>query len=392
VDDESGDYHSHKLHFTSGSNKLVYSYVERVKLGMQSRMEAPTYTGEERKHSDTYEIVKYTERSITIKGSDVVIEFEFTSQDELLAICNSRYSSPKVEGRYRRAVRRTTPPATNSGDSDDADLRGVFLGGWAKKQGDKDIDCTVEFTENTVTMTFKVTDGRLRKEMPSIKPVVCKYKSEDNRISITDPKGHQEWFVVDFVSGREMVLALDRKNDTRTVIPDDGMVETLSGRWTRTSRPAGRLPVSASITAAKLQVNRIEDKLKIAEAKQQGIRKERDDIAAKLREMGESADELKGNRRARGMAESYAKLTAEDEGLDSVLATIDTQLLKARSLVRKMELEQVGISDDEMKSLSVQLREIEARTDTTPRPITPLDTDAALRAAFGNKKMNDKKR
>jgi hypothetical protein len=390
VDDESGDYHSHKLHFTSGSNKLVYSYVERVKLGMQSRMEAPTYTGEERKHSDTYEIVKYTERSITIKGSDVVIEFEFATPDEFLAICDSKYSSPKVQGRYRRSVPRAPAPATNSGDSDDADLRGVFLGVWAKKSAGGEFDCTLEFTENTATMTWKERGGHARQN--PLGNVVSKYSSEGTRITITDPGGQRETFVVDFVSGREMVFALDRKDDTRRHIPDDGMVKMFCGKWTRTSRPAGRLPASASIIAAKLDVGRIEEKLKIAEAKQQGIRKERDDIGAKLREMGENADELKGNLRARGMAESYAKLTAEDEGLDSVLATIDAQLLKARSLVRKMELEQAGISDDEIRSLSRQLREIEARTDTTPRPVTPLDTDAALKAAFAKKKPSDKKR
>jgi hypothetical protein len=362
-----------KVYFTSGSNKLVFHHYGDT----------------------TYDIQSFTDRSITIKAplGKTVIEFEFVSDDEFMAVYQSEWHTPpEIKGRFRRAVPRTPPPAATAGDSDDADLRGVFLGGWAKKQGDKDIDYNLEFTENTVTMTFKTTDGRLPKRLPSLKPVVCNYKSEGNRVSITDPKGHQEWFVVDFVSGREMVFALDRKDDTRTFIPDDGMVETLSGRWTRTSRPAGRLPASASITAAKLDVARIEEKLKIAEAKQQGIRKERNDVTSKLRDLGESADEVKGNPRARSLAESYATLTAEDEGLDSLLATIDTQLLKARSIVRKMELEQAGISDDEMKSLSRQLREIEARTDTTPRPITPLDADAALKAAFGNKKPSDKKR
>ena len=106
-------------------------------------------------------------------------------------------------------------------------------------------------------------------------------------------------------------------------------------------------------------------------------------MVAKLREIGiESATDLKKNPRGQRMAENLAKLSAEIDGMDSQLATIDTELLKARSIVRRMEREQAGISDDEMRQLSQQLQEAEARTDTAPRPITPLDVDAAVEAAF----------
>jgi hypothetical protein len=72
--------------------------------------------------------------------------------------------------------------------------------------------------------------------------------------------------------------------------------------------------------------------------------------------------------------------------MDSQLASIDTELLKARSIVRRMEREQAGISDDEMRQLSEQLREAESKTDAAPRSITPLDVDAALEAALKGKK------
>ena len=106
-------------------------------------------------------------------------------------------------------------------------------------------------------------------------------------------------------------------------------------------------------------------------------------MAGKLSELGvESAADLKRNPRALRMGENLAKLAAEIEGMDSQLATIDTELLKARSIARRIEGEQAGISDDEMRQLSAQLRDAEARTDAAPTPITPLDVDAAVEAAL----------
>lgn len=112
-----------------------------------------------------------------------------------------------------------------------------------------------------------------------------------------------------------------------------------------------------------------------------------DELVAKLRELGiESAADLKKSPRGQRLAENLAKIAAEIEGMDSQLASIDTELLKARSIVRRMEREQAGISDDEMRTLSQQLREVEARTDAAPRPINPLDVGAALEAALKGKK------
>ncbi len=251
------------LYFTSGTNKLVYSFTERVKLPMQSRLDPPIYTGEVRKRSDTYEIESFGERSLKMKKTplaQVLIEFEFVSDDEFIAIYKCEWNQPpKVHGRFRRIVPRTPPPAP-------------------------------------------ATD--------------------------TSP-----------------------------------------------------------IAVAKQQVSRIQEKLLKVESLQREAQKERDEMVAKLREMGiGSAADLKAKPRGQRMAENLAKIAAEIEGMDLQLATIDTELLKARSIVRRMEREEAGISDDEMRDLSRQLREAEARTDSAPRTITPLDVDAALEAGLKGKK------
>ena len=253
--------------FTNGSNKLVYSHTEKVKLPMQSRLDPPVYTGEVRKNVQTYEIESFGDSSITMKKYGlgvVVVEFEFPSDNEFFAIYKCEWDTPpKLKGRFRRAVTRT--PAT--------------------------------------------------------------------------------------------------------------------------------APDTSPIAQAKQRVQRIEEKVIKVESLQRQAQQERDEMVAKLREIGiESATDLKKNPRGQRMAENLAKLSAEIDGMDSQLATIDTELLKARSIVRRMEREQAGISDDEMRQLSQQLREAEARTDTAPRPITPLDVDAAVEAALKGRKSSPREK
>ena len=61
---------------------------------------------------------------------------------------------------------------------------------------------------------------------------------------------------------------------------------------------------------------------------------------------------------------------------------IDGEILKAKSLVRRMEQEQAGLSEDEMRNLALHLREAEERTDVPSLPITPIDVDAAVENAL----------
>ena len=65
------------------------------------------------------------------------------------------------------------------------------------------------------------------------------------------------------------------------------------------------------------------------------------------------------------------------------MAVMDTELLKGKSLVRRMEQEQAVLSEEEMRNLAVQLREVEERTDgAASTPTTPLDVDAAVEKAL----------
>lgn len=191
---------------------------------------------------------------------------------------------------------------------------------------------------------------------------------------------------IEFVSDNEIMVIYPEVSNVRPVI---------KGRFRRTIPlpPKSPPPDTSPIAVAKQQVSRIEQKLLKVETLQRQAQQERDEMVAKLREMGiESATDLKMKPRGQRMAENLGKLAAEIEGMDSQLATIDTELLKARSIVRRMEREQAGISDDEMRDLSRQLRDAEARTDSAPRLITPLDVNAALEAAFKGKRSTPREK
>ena len=168
----------------------------------------------------------------------------------------------------------------------------------------------------------------------------------------------------------------------------------MKGRFRRAvTRTPATAPDTSPIAQAKQRVQRIEEKVIKVELLQRQAKQERDEMVAKFRDLGiESATDLKKNPRGQRMAENLAKLSAEIDGMDSQLATIDTELLKARSIVRRMEREQAGISDDEMRQLSQQLQEAEARTDTAPRPITPLDVEAAVEAALKGRKSSPREK
>jgi hypothetical protein len=186
----------------------------------------------------------------------------------------------------------------------------------------------------------------------------------------------------------ELVIEIEfvTENEIVAIRPNVSNVKPhIEGRFRRTTPvpPKAPPPDTSPLAVARQQVQRIEGKLNKVESLRADAVREKDGMVAKLREMGvEGAADLKGKPRARGMAENLAKLAAEIEGMDSQLATIDAELLKARSIVRRMEREQAGISDDEMRQLSAQLRDAEARTDASPSPITPLDVDAAVEAAL----------
>ncbi|CAN5537071.1 hypothetical protein BH11PLA2_BH11PLA2_16320 [soil metagenome] len=294
-----------------------------------------------------------------------------------------------------REVKQSTKPAPSQiratpVEPDFSDLQGVMAGGWKKETTGDGYSYILLCTDQTLTWKFEeVREGMKSRLDPLIHgSIVCSYKMDGKHIQVTDTKGESQSFVVEFISGREAIFAPvhDEKKQSGTFIPENAknMARSISGRWVRTSRPSNS---TDPIAQAKQQVQRIGQKQKKVESLRDDAAKESDEIVSKLRELGvESSADLKRNPRTVRMAENLAKLAAEIEAMDSQLAMIDTELVKARSIVRRMEREQAGISDEEMRSLAEQLRDAEARTDAAPKPITPLDVDAAFEAALKSRK------
>ena len=111
---------------------------------------------------------------------------------------------------------------------------------------------------------------------------------------------------------------------------------------------------------------------------------DRDELVGKLREAGvEKPADLKGNSRGQQLAPSLQRLTVEIDGLERSIAAIDSAIVEAQSVVRRLERERAGIGDEEMRKLAEQLREAEERTDGAAKtPVTPLDVEAALDKAL----------
>jgi len=289
------------------------------------------------------------------------------------------------EGDESFAPRPTDPQAS----LDFTGLRGVLAGKWEMKQ---------QYTEKP---TLDFTEGKtvFLKRYGSEK--VAKYDFKDGALTITtewdgirragatlksnskqqkDQPPNEYVYGVEFLSDAVVSLRLDRSGDGFDWF-------RLAGQWRRVSLPPGKQqsPVlgTGPIADAKRQVQKIEQKLAKTESILKSALTDRDEYAAKLRSLGVNTPaDLKGNIRGQRLAESLVKLANEIDGLERHLAAIGTELLKAKSLVRRMEQEQAGLSEAEMRSLSQQLYEAEERINGTPLPTTPLDVDAAVEKAL----------
>lgn len=153
----------------------------------------------------------------------------------------------------------------------------------------------------------------------------------------------------------------------------------LEGRWKRITEQQSTGP----IVDAKRQVQHIEQKLAKLQCVLQTTLADRDELASKLRSVGvNSSADLKNNVRGMRLSENAVKLATEIDELERQLTDIDSELLKAKSIVRRMEREQAELTEQEMESLALQLRQAEERTDGRPLPVTPLDLDAAVEKAL----------
>jgi len=148
--------------------------------------------------------------------------------------------------------------------------------------------------------------------------------------------------------------------------------------------PVRRPNEESAIFAAQARVAEFEKKRAALEPLLDKALADRDDLVAKLRGAGiKSAADLKGNPQGQKLVASLQRISAEVEGLERQRAALDSAILEAKTLVRRLEREQAGISEEEMQKLAEQLRDVEDRTDGVgSQPLTPFDVDTALEKAL----------
>lgn len=140
------------------------------------------------------------------------------------------------------------------------------------------------------------------------------------------------------------------------------------------------------------KIHRFEQRRKSVESLLNNANTDRDELLGKLREAGVfNSSDLKGNTQGQKLAKLLQQLSAEIDGLEKQIEAIDNAILEAKSVVRKLEREQTGISDDEMRKLAEQLREAEERTDGAAKLVTPLEVEAALDKALKKETKPPKK-
>ena len=276
---------------------------------------------------------------------------------------DSPETAPKLKGESDLGA----TPGQEKQALDFTGLRGILSGKWEMKKEYSE-NHTLEFTSGGTAFVKQYGFGH-----------VGKYEAKDDLLVFINGEGERNSYGLEFLSDSEVALRPDKAKPGSSF-------NTLEGRWQRVSLPAERNSqqnTSGPIADAKRQIQKIEQKLAKLEVILKAALADRDELAVKLRAVGvNSTADLKGNIRGQRLAENTAKLATEIEGLERQLAVIDTELLKARSIVRRMEREQAGLSEDDLRNLAQQLRETEERTDGTPLPVTPLDVDAAVEKAL----------
>ena len=146
---------------------------------------------------------------------------------------------------------------------------------------------TLQCTDQSMTWKYEEKREGMRSRLDPLMSgsIVCSYKLNGKQIEVTDTKGHAQSFVAEFISGREVVFAPAQKKRNDTFIPADvkNMTRSISGRWLRTARPTNS---TDPVAQAKQKVQRIKAKLQRVESLQRDAQKDRDEMVAKLRELG----------------------------------------------------------------------------------------------------------
>lgn len=312
--------------------------------------------------------------------SSVTYEVEYQSTNSVMTIQreNAYTGFDGFDGRWERIGL----PHIESSDASGLDftgLRGVLTGQWIMKDTE---GVVLDFTEKSIE----------RKEAnqyieTGFHRATGKFELRSELLHVTDEYGREITYGLEFLSDAEISLRPEKLSKSPGERESYGnFFGSLQGRWQRISMPHDYrdTPVaSGPIADAKRQVERIEQKLTKLESVMNSALADRDDLARKLRSLGvNSPTDLKGNIRGKRIAENLVKLTTEIERINRHMAVIDTELLKAKSIVRRMEREQASLSEEELRNLATQLSEAEERTDGTPLTLTPLDVDSAVEAAL----------
>ena len=150
--------------------------------------------------------------------------------------------------------------------------------------------------------------------------------------------------------------------------------EQLVGRWKRLAadndgpvEEAGRRVLAMQANLAKMR-----ELLRLASD-------DRKSSIEKLTRMGiRSASDLAGNPRARQVAKDVAMLTSEMESLESRVAKADSELLEAKSLVRRLEEDKATLKEEDRHDLLTKLREVESRSSVRPPSMGLLDVEEAV--------------
>lgn len=237
-----------------------------------------------------------------------------------------------------------------------------------------------EMKSRSDTKTLEFTSGKTV-ILQSYAQHVGTLELNKSELTLKDRNGWSDTYGLEFGSEGELVL---RPAGTGHGVKS--LFDGLEGRWQRTSPPPAQFDEKGNtgpLADAKGTVSKFEKKRLALEPLLEKAFADRDDLVAKLRDAGiKTPADLKNNFRGQQLAGSLQRLSGEIDGLERQIAAIDTAILEAKAVVRRMEREQAGISEDEMRKLAEQLRDAEERTDGAGKLVTPLDVEATLEKAL----------
>jgi len=154
---------------------------------------------------------------------------------------------------------------------------------------------------------------------------------------------------------------------------------------TKRSGAAVDIEKNEGLKDAKSQVARIASALEKTKAILASAKTDKATLANNLKGLGiRSASDIKTNTLARRTAEDIGRLSNEIDSYEQKIAAVSTQLLQAKAIVRRFEMEQSGLTDKELADLSRQLHEADTKTDGWTQSISPIELEQAVNNALNH--------